>query len=43
MNSSPEAIEWKKATDFGEHHQEAVDLAWSHFDLWFKKYLQVGK
>ncbi|CAM6018143.1 unnamed protein product [Sphagnum balticum] len=43
MNSSPEAIERKKATDFGEHHQEAVDLAWSRFDLWFKKYLQVGK
>jgi hypothetical protein len=20
-----------------------VDLAWSPFDLWFKKYLQVGK
>jgi hypothetical protein len=43
MNSSSEAIEQKKATGFGEHHQEAVDLAWSHFDLWFKKYLQVGK
>jgi len=43
MNSSPEAIERKKATGFGEHHQEAVDLAWSRFDLWFKKYLQVGK
>jgi carboxymethylenebutenolidase len=43
INSSPEAIEWKKATGFGEHHQEAVDLAWSRFDLWFKKYLQVGK
>jgi hypothetical protein len=20
-----------------------MDLAWSPFDLWFKKYLQVGK
>ncbi|CAM6006903.1 unnamed protein product [Sphagnum balticum] len=27
MNNSPEAIERKKATGFGEHHQEAVDLA----------------
>ncbi|CAN5954233.1 unnamed protein product [Sphagnum jensenii] len=43
MNSSSEAIERKKATGFREHHQEAVDLAWSRFDLWFKKYLQVGK
>ncbi len=43
MNSSPEAIERKKATGFGEHHQEAVDLAWSRFDFWFKKYLQVSK
>jgi len=43
MNSSPEGIERKKATGFGEHQQEAVDLAWSRFDAWFKKYLQVGK
>jgi hypothetical protein len=43
MNNFPKAIERKKTIGFGEHHQEAMDLAWSPFDLWFKKYLQVGK
>jgi hypothetical protein len=43
MNSSPEAIEQKKATGLGEHHQEKEDLTWSCFDFWFKKYMPVGK
>jgi carboxymethylenebutenolidase len=40
MNSSPEGIERNKALGFGEHHQEAVNLAWSRFESWFAKYLQ---
>ncbi|CAM6017577.1 unnamed protein product [Sphagnum balticum] len=40
MNSSPEGIERNKAVGFGEHHQEAVNLAWSRFESWFAKYLQ---
>jgi len=41
MNASPEGVERKKQTGFGEHHQEAVDLAWSRFEAWFGKYLKV--
>jgi carboxymethylenebutenolidase len=41
MNASPEAIERKKETGFGDHHQEAVDLAWSRFEAWFGKYLKA--
>lgn len=41
MNKSPEAIERKKATGFGEHNQDAVDLAWSRFEAWFGKYLKA--
>ena len=41
MNASPEGIERKKGSGFGEHHQEAVDLAWSRFEAWFGKYLKA--
>lgn len=41
MNSSPEGIERKKQTGFGEHDQGAVNLAWSRFDAWFGKYLKA--
>jgi len=41
MNKSPEAIERKKETGFGEHNQDAVDLAWSRFEAWFGKYLKA--
>lgn len=41
MNSSPEGVERKIETGFGEHHQEVVDKAWSHFDAWFGKYLKA--
>lgn len=41
MNASPEGVERKKETGFGEHLQEAVDLAWSRTEAWFGKYLKA--
>lgn len=40
MNSSLEAQKRKEDCGFGKHEDEAVELAWSRFDTWFKKYLQ---
>jgi carboxymethylenebutenolidase len=39
MNSSHEAVSRKKELGFAEHDQASVDLAWSRFRSWMKKYL----
>lgn len=39
MNSSDEAVARKKNQGFAEHDQTSVDLAWSRFRSWMKKYL----
>ncbi|BFI23923.1 carboxymethylenebutenolidase [Marchantia polymorpha subsp. ruderalis] len=41
MNASEEAIKRGKNTGFEEFNKDAVDLAWSRFDTWFKKYLST--
>lgn len=40
INSSPEAKKRKEECGFGSHNDAAVNLAWSRFEAWFKKYLQ---
>ena len=40
INSSLEAQKRKEACGFGLHNDAAVNLAWSRFEAWFKKYLQ---
>lgn len=39
MNSSHDAVDRKKKLGFAEHDKAAVDLAWSRFRSWMKKYL----
>uniref|UniRef100_A0A0D6R4Q9 Dienelactone hydrolase domain-containing protein n=1 Tax=Araucaria cunninghamii TaxID=56994 RepID=A0A0D6R4Q9_ARACU len=41
MNSSHEAVKRKVELGFGEHDPAAVDLAWSRFQSWMKKYLWI--
>lgn len=40
LNSSPQAMKRKEECGFGKHEDAAVELAWSRFEAWFKKYLQ---